>query len=94
MSDSNRDDLILNQLLEIQKGQGRLEGKIDGVNDHVKAVSGKADTIRGELKAHGESEDPHPRAERRAGASWAQWLAIVIAGAALLVPMAGRLIGK
>lgn len=80
------DDEVLRQLAEINKGIGRLEGKVDGIDSHVKAVSGKADAVRGELVVHAKDPDAHPQAANRSSRNWRDWITLAIAAAAFLWP--------
>lgn len=92
---------IVRLLNEIAAGQGRLEGKVDSMKDHIDGVSAKADRHRDDLKAeiekvdarlgeHAKADDAHGRKAR--SEVWAQigegvkWgIGILIAGGGLII---------
>lgn len=56
MGDGNQDDNILAQ---IHRGIGRLEGRFDGLEDHVKSVSNKAGEVGRKLDKHIDDDGAH-----------------------------------
>lgn len=89
MSDISNDKLY-EVLLDIKGDMGAVKASVANGHEFTKAVSAKADVIRGELREHVESQEAHGLAgEQKAKGNIFPW---VIAGMGILGPIVWELI--
>lgn len=73
---------------EILRALGQIEGKIDAIDNHVKAVSAKAGEVRKALDEHKLDQEAHGQGgERRGSGAVIVWISLAIAVGSLLISL-------
>lgn len=89
--DKDLEDMLREDLLASREFRGAVRTDLQGIKDHVSAVSRKADSIRSDLSSHEKSQEAHGMgASYKTSNGVIAAIAVAISGLSLLAGILAR----